>query len=100
MSLRRLVISPAARFDLIAIGDYIALDNPPRAASFVAEIEAAIARIASNPLLHPARDDLAAGLRVTRHKRYAIYFLPSEEEIMIVRVLHGARDQAGAFSGH
>ncbi|MFG6660984.1 type II toxin-antitoxin system RelE/ParE family toxin [Sulfitobacter sp. 915] len=34
-----MVILPAARADLIDIGDYIARDNPPRAASFVAEIE-------------------------------------------------------------
>ncbi len=36
----RLVILPTARTDLIEIGDFIAADNPERAASFVAEIEA------------------------------------------------------------
>ena len=36
----RLVVLPAARADLIEIGDFIALDNPGRAASFITEIEA------------------------------------------------------------
>jgi toxin ParE1/3/4 len=45
--LARLVILPGARRDLIEIGDYIALDNPRRAVSFVAEIEAEIVRIAA-----------------------------------------------------
>jgi plasmid stabilization system protein ParE len=37
---RRIVILPAARRDIIEIGDFIALDNPARALAFVAEIEA------------------------------------------------------------
>jgi plasmid stabilization system protein ParE len=34
------------------------------------------------------------GLRVTFHGAYAIYDQPTETEIVIVRVLHGARDAA------
>ena len=37
----RLIVRPAAKADMIEIGDYIAADNPARAVSFVAEIEAA-----------------------------------------------------------
>ena len=36
----RLIILPAARQDLMDIGDFIALDNPSRAVSFIVEIEA------------------------------------------------------------
>jgi len=68
----RLVVLPGARRDLIEIGDYIALDNPRRAASFVAEVEAEIARIAAQPSRFPARADLAPGLRAARHGRYLI----------------------------
>ena len=45
----RLVILPAARMDLIEIGDFIALDNPERAASFVAEIESRMIEVAERP---------------------------------------------------
>ena len=37
--MKRLVILPAARADLIEIGDFIAIDNPERAISFITEIE-------------------------------------------------------------
>jgi len=40
--LQRVRILPAARSDPLEIGDFIALDNPERAATFVGEIEAAI----------------------------------------------------------
>ena len=37
--MKRLEFSPAARDDLLAIGLYIAEDNPARAESFVTELE-------------------------------------------------------------
>jgi len=42
------------------------------AASFVAEIEVEIVRIAARPSRFPARADLAPGLRAARHARYLI----------------------------
>ena len=53
----RLVILPAARADLIEIGDFIAQDNPGRALSFLAELEAN--RIPAGPVYTPqqALDD-------------------------------------------
>jgi toxin ParE1/3/4 len=94
---RRLVILPAARRDLIEIGDFIALDNPERALSFVAEIEAKMTVIAERPDGFPARDDLRAGLRAAHHRRYPIFFLQAAEEIRVVRVLHVARDLLRMF---
>jgi toxin ParE1/3/4 len=46
------------------------------------------------PLLGPSRDTLAPGLRVIFEGNYAIYYKASETELLIVRVLHGARDAA------
>lgn len=94
----RLVVLPAARADLIEIGDFIALDDPARARSFVAEIEAVIVeQIAARPGSFPARDDLAPGLRSARHRRYLIFFAHTDDRIEIVRILHGARDLPKAF---
>jgi toxin ParE1/3/4 len=44
------------------------------------------------PLSGPARDQLAPGLRVTFHSPYTIYYTPVPDAVVIVRVLHGARD--------
>jgi toxin ParE1/3/4 len=71
----RLIISPAARLDLLEIGDFIALDNLRRAAVFVAEIEAKMTGIAEHPRSYPVRSDIYAGLRAARHGRYLIFFL-------------------------
>ena len=88
----RLVILPAARADLVEIGDFIAQDDPRRAASFVAEIEAKARAAAERPLSFPSRDELHEGLRAARHGRYLIFFVEAGDEVRVVRVLHGARD--------
>jgi toxin ParE1/3/4 len=44
------------------------------------------------PLSGAARPQLAEELRVVFCERYAIYYVPRTEEVVVVRVLHGARD--------
>ena len=46
------------------------------------------------PYVGSPREQLAPGLRVMFQGRYAIYYLPADAELTIVRVLHGARDVA------
>ena len=88
----RLIVLPAARADLIEIGDFIAADNPPRALTFVAEIEARMLRILDMPGASLRRDELHPGLRSVRYGRYAIFFVETEDEVRVVRVLHMSRD--------
>jgi toxin ParE1/3/4 len=64
------------------------------AASFVTAIGAAFEPVRHFPLAASAREHLAAGLRVTFHRAYAIYYQPRSDEVVIIRVLHGARDVA------
>ena len=94
----KLVILPAARADLIDIGDFIALDNPPRAASFVAEVEAKIVEITERPGSFQKRDDLHPGLRHAPHGRYLIFFIEKGNEVQIVRVIQGSRNLPRIFS--
>ena len=94
----RLVILPAARADLIEIGDFIAQDNPGRALSFLAEIEVKMHQAAEHPESFPARDDVREGLRSARHGRYLIFFVAVGQEVQIVRVLHSARNLPTVFS--
>lgn len=88
----KLVILPAARADLIDIGDFIALDNRSRAASFVAEIKAKIVEVGERPGSFQKRDELHKGLRHARHGRYLIFFIEKDGEVQIVRVIEGSRD--------
>ena len=64
------------------------------ATRFVSAIEATFEPLRHFPLSGPARDQFAPGLRVTFHSPYAIYYLVRPEAIVIVRVIHGARDIA------
>jgi toxin ParE1/3/4 len=69
------------------------------ASQFVAEIQAAFEPVRYFPLAAPAREQLAPQLRVTFHGAYAIYYRPSGDAIVIIRVLHGARDVAAIADG-
>ncbi len=63
----RVVLSKQAETDLEEIGDYIASDNPSRAASFVRELREHFRRIAKAPLAYAARPELGEGVRVCGH---------------------------------
>ena len=91
---RRLLLSPRAASDLEEIADYIARDNPVRAATFIAELEAKCRAVAATPELYPARPDLAPGLRMAVHGRYLVLYrdLPGEDTVRVERVLHSARN--------
>ena len=88
----QVVFTVQAEQDLEEIGDYIAIDNPSRAVSFVREIREHCVKISSSPLGYTSRPDLGEGVRSCSHGRYLILFQPSDTDVLIVRVLHGARD--------
>ena len=46
------------------------------------------------PFSGTAREQFGAGLRVVFEGNYAVYYTVSEIELVIIRVLHGARDAA------
>ncbi len=43
------------------------------------------------------RDRFAPGLRAVFHKGYVVYYHHNDDEVVIIRVAHGARDQAALF---
>jgi toxin ParE1/3/4 len=74
---------------------YLATEASENVATrFVREIEAAFEPVRCFTLAAPAREQLAPGLRVTLHGAYAIYYRPVADAVVIIRVLHGARDVA------
>lgn len=58
----------------------------------VRDIEARFEIIQNHPEIGTRRDRLAAGLRVHLHRDYALYYRFTDIEVIIVRVVHGARD--------
>jgi toxin ParE1/3/4 len=87
----RLVFSPRANADLEEIGDFIARDNPVRAAAFVEELHEHCAAILAAPASYAPREELGAGVRMAVHGRYLILFRANGDVVRIERVLHSAR---------
>lgn len=57
-------------------------------------IEARFAPLLHSPQSGSPREQFGSGMRVIFHPPYAIYYLTAGYELIIVRVLHGARDAA------
>jgi plasmid stabilization system protein ParE len=57
----RIEFSQFIEGDLEAIGDYIALDNPRRAVSFVREIRATVRMVGRQPLIYRLRPEIGKG---------------------------------------
>lgn len=57
-------------------------------------MEKSFEKLQNFPLSGALREMFAPGMRVTFQDKYAIYYLPANDELVIVRVLHGARDSA------
>ena len=95
----RVVFSRLAEADLEEIGDFIAADNPAGALRFVRDIRRHCREIARSPLAYVARPDLGAAIRACPHGRYIIFFQASNDEVLIARVLAGARDLPRLFGG-
>ncbi len=86
-------LSAEARQDLLAIGDYIARDNPARALSFVQELMDRCASLAGTPSGFPIVPRYEAkGIRRRLRGDYQIFYRVDGDFVLVVRVLHGARD--------
>ncbi|MBV4548273.1 MULTISPECIES: type II toxin-antitoxin system RelE/ParE family toxin [Pseudomonas] len=95
--MKRLLFSEISRDDLLQIARYIARDNPGRARSFVAELRMRCAQLTSLQNQGIAREDCAKGLKMITHGRYLIFYSILKSDVLIERVLHGARDITRLF---
>ena len=72
---------------------YVAAEaGEPVATRLVENVKAACEPLCIFPRSRPLREQLAPGLRVTFEGSYAIYYVHDEDQVVVVRVLHGARD--------
>lgn len=85
---------PAAVDDLLAIYDWIAVDNPSAAASFTDKIDKRIGSLAIHPHLGriPKHEKLRAfGYRVLVIESYLAFYVLRRNVVEIHRVVHGSR---------
>lgn len=84
--------SDRAEADLEGIADFIAQDNPRRAASFVRELRSQCERMAEQPRANRLREEFGPGSRGAVHGSYLILYAERQGVLVIERVVHGARD--------
>lgn len=83
----------AARRQLREVGDRIAQDSPRRALTFVAEIEGRCRNLSQMPErfpLVPGREE--HGVRRTAVGNYLIFYRVEANAVVVLHIVHGARD--------
>ncbi len=89
----KLIFSSRAKADLIAIGDFIAMDSPLRAYRLVETIEQKCAALCQTPARYPLvpRHE-ESGIRRMVHDPYLIFYRIEAGAVQILHILHGAQD--------
>jgi toxin ParE1/3/4 len=89
----RLLRTPEAISDLDAIWDYIARDSVLAADRMLDQLHERFVLLSDNPEIGELQPHLADGeYRRFTCGNYVIYYRPLRDGIILVRVLHGARD--------
>lgn len=89
----RVVSRPKFLDDLFDAYAWIAPDSERAAERLLDRVDATIERLGQYPMIGAPRDALARGLRSIRVRpfRYLIFYRASADEIVLIRLLHGAR---------
>lgn len=94
----RITRRPLAETDILEIWDYIADDSLAAADRWVDRLDEQFRLLAAQPMMGRARDELAPGVRSFPFGRYVVFYVPLDDGIDVVRVLHGARDIDAVFN--
>lgn len=89
----RIRFANAAETDLLELWLNIAEENLVAADESLDSIQATVSLLGAQPEMGRARPELADGLRsFPTRTPYIIFYLPEEDGLLVVRVLHHARD--------
>ena len=92
-----------ARTDIVELAVYIGQDDVSAESRFLDATDETFALLARQPFIgtkHATKNPRLEGIRVFRVKKFPnhlTFYLVRENEIEIVRVLHGSRDLEAAF---
>ena len=81
-----------AEIDLLDIWEFIASENIEAADKTVRALDDRSLELLHNPELGPARNDVAKGMRHLVMDSYLILYRIDDDDIEVVRYLHGARN--------
>ncbi len=91
--MNRFRLTPAAQRDLSAIWDFAQERwDATQAERYIAEIRAAIERVAHDPLRGRACDEIRQGYRRYGIGSHLLFYVESAEGVDVVRILHQRMD--------
>ena len=94
---RTIKISASAAEDLKDIWNYAAQHDENSARKLIKEINKKFILLRDNPLVGREQDKFLVGLKSFVVKSYFIFYLPFEDGIDVLRVLHSSRDIESIF---
>lgn len=91
-------LTEAARADLHEIRRYsLRVFGTVAADAYLRHFKAVFALLRERPMAGVARDDVVVGLRCFTHRRHRVFYRVDGGDVLVVRVLHHARQTPGAF---
>jgi toxin ParE1/3/4 len=87
-------ITPNARADLDELWDTIAIHSIDSAENFLQKLDSRIRSLSQFPETGVPRPEIHEGLRLLVEGNYLVLYLVRDAIIIILRVVHGARDLA------
>ena len=85
-------LRPLADADILESWDYIAEDSVAAADRWIDRLDEQFRLLATQPMMGRTRDELTPGVRSFPFGRYVIFYMPLDDGIDVIRVLHGSRD--------
>ena len=97
MRARRLDITQDAENDLDGIFSFIARDKPVAALHFVQRLRRRCKPLTKNPFVGEDCCEFGPGIRRLSYQNYLIFFRIDDNAVIVLRVVHGARDWTDLF---
>lgn len=94
---RFVIISATAAKDLMDIWDYVAQFDENTASKLIKEVKNKLALLRDNPLIGREQNDYLINLRSFVVNDYFVFYIPHENGIDILRILHSSRDIESIF---
>lgn len=89
----RALFAESAKADLLEAWLFIAEENMDAADGVIDAIHQEVQKLSLQPLMGRLRTELAEGVRSwPTSTRYILFYVPSDEGVTVLRVLHHARD--------
>lgn len=95
----RVALTSPVRADLDAIWNYVAKENLTVADGLIDDVFERCSVYATQPEAASPADRFQAGLRYFAVGSYVVFYRPEADGILIIRVLHGARNLEELFGG-